>query len=217
MSNESLTHPADPIVDQLFGVNALQDVMMSRYTDYSFNEYLQSLGISEDDLRGIVLDIGSGKNEQFSKTAAARGIRVVSLNPRLVIDVQRERVKSPLWGIEWQRRSVAALAQKLPFRDESFDTIVSHYSIPLWILGEENIVTALREVVRVLKRGGKAYLGPPKPAYTDEAKFIQGLDLGNDVLISLEDHPLEGKDFIIKIDKVKTPLKVLAELVPSRF
>ena len=67
---------------------------------------------------------------------------------------------------------------------------------------ENDIVTALREVLRVLKPGGKAYLGPTKPEYTGEAEFIQGLDLGNNVLITLKDHPLEGKDYIIQIERV---------------
>ncbi len=155
MSNETLTHSADPIVVPLFGVSTLQGAMRSMHTDYGFYDYLYSLGISEGDLRGTVLDIGSGKDEHFSKVAAARGRRgVISLNPTLVTTVQRERVKSSLdAGIDWQRRSVAALAQNLPFRDESFDTIVSHYAVPLWIMGEETIVTVLKEVVRVLKPG----------------------------------------------------------------
>ncbi|OGK31336.1 hypothetical protein A3F29_02805 [Candidatus Roizmanbacteria bacterium RIFCSPHIGHO2_12_FULL_33_9] len=202
MLNESLTHSPDRDDVLSFGVSPLQDVMMSINNEYGFDEYLKDLGISEADLRGLVLDIGSGKTERFSKTAAKRGISVVSVNPRLVDEVQRERVKSSLDGIDWQRRSVAALAQNLPFRDESFDTIVSHFAVPLWIMEEKDIATALREAVRVLKPGGKAYLGPTKPEYTGEARFIQKLDLGNNVLITLEDHPLAGKDYIIKIERV---------------
>jgi|SRR3990167_2040311 len=216
MLTESLTQPTGLLFNQLFGGGPLQDAMkLSIHSDYGFNAYLQSFRISEDDLSGTVLDIGSGKFELFSKGAAARGIKVISLNPRLVDEMQREWVKRPVEGIEWQERSVAALAQNLPFQDESFDTIVSHYSIPMWILEEEGVITALREIVRVLKPGGKAYLGPP--ASIGQIEFIKGLDLGNNIYIRLEDHPLEGKDFIIKIDKTIAPPEVPTELDPKKF
>ena len=56
---------------------------------------------------------------------------------------------------------VAGFAELLPFRDESFDMVVSTYAIPVGIEDSpKRIQKAIQEIERVLKINGEAYLGP---------------------------------------------------------
>ncbi|MBI2121890.1 MAG: methyltransferase domain-containing protein [Candidatus Sungbacteria bacterium] len=61
------------------------------------------------------------------------------------------------------KRSVWALAQELPFRDNIFDILISHFAIPMVLDSLQDIVNSLRNAIRVLKPGGAAYLYPLIP------------------------------------------------------
>lgn len=62
-------------------------------------------------------------------------------------------------GEKLKPESVAALSIALPFKEDSFDTVVSLFALPFWVLPEDRD-KSFREVVRVLKPGGRAYLAP---------------------------------------------------------
>jgi len=97
-----------------------------------------------------------------------------------------------------QTESVAALGQALPLRDESVDVVVSLYGVPQYLhhymFGPkkskndpetlardiELITTAFKEIERVLKPGGKAYLKdsyktPLNPYEADESGVTEAL------------------------------------------
>lgn len=154
-------------------------------------EYLDLAGIAIADLKGDVLDLGAGDHERFSREAGQHGINVVSLNPFLVRPIDRLQVKTGQhyefpWTAPpetWQGQSVAGLAQELPFKEESFDTVVSCLAVPGYI-ETQDYETILSEMNRVLKPGGVAYLFPlfeiPSAPY-DEKEFVRMLEeLGQD-------------------------------------
>jgi len=78
---------------------------------------------------------------------------------------------------------VAAIGQELPFPNASFDRVLGLFSVTRYTRPEENKEAALRwamEVVRVLRDGGEARLGPiyldkqyTREVYTDIADEIQ--------------------------------------------
>ena len=158
-----------------------------------------------DEWKGkTLLDIGSGAYESFGTDARLDGVNVISVNPALAIDIHRHLLKEDnRWtpdskikrsigqkamrslraatqNIEPGDKTVAAMGQQLPFKDEAFDGAVSVFGIPHYLYqvpemhsdedklqsytsenrqaSVEEIRKALDEVVRVLKPGGKAYL-----------------------------------------------------------
>ena len=141
---------------------------LSPVTDRSFNEYLSHLGLESEDLSGkIILDIGSGAKERFSKEAEKYGAKVYSINPKLKSWMARKELQDS----EWQKRSIAARAQQLPFKDNQFDIITSLYAFPVWFI-KKDMAGVLKEMIRVLRPSGKIYLAPRD----DDAEKIFGQD-----------------------------------------
>lgn len=139
----------------------------------NLDDYLRVLGLAgTDELKGLVLDIGPGDAELFSREMANLGRTVVSMNPQLVRPrsadmaingftyVQRGPFMMPEeTNLPWARRSVAGLVQELPFADNTFGSIVSLGAIPAYLLSEDYAVS-IEEMVRVLEPGGQAHLSP---------------------------------------------------------
>ena len=90
-----------------------------------------------------MLDVGTGEG-QMARAAAKLGLEVVGVDPTSAqVDEARARAGGPLYG--------RAVAEDLPFRDESFDVVVA-------TLVFEHIVgyrQAIAEVARVLEPGGR--------------------------------------------------------------
>ena len=169
----------------------LNIALASGSSNMGLETYLNTLGITEQDLKGLVLDLGSGNMERFSREASQIGKVVVSLNPKLVGSNVVSEAKEGEgfengWfsdyiesNVPWQRRSVAAIAQRLPFGNETFDTIVSTAAVPGY-LARDDYHAAVDEIVRILKPGGKAYFGPiyEKPDRDfSESEFYAAIDL----------------------------------------
>ncbi len=133
-------------------------------TDRGFTEYIRSLGLSYSELKDKkVLDVGSGLRERFSREAAEKlGTHVFSVNPKLDKWIYRKILKYR--NSEWQRKSVAAAAEELPFPDNTFDTATSLYAISLYLDSDQQF-RAIKEIVRTLKPGGKIHMAP---RYEDE-------------------------------------------------
>ena len=55
----------------------------------------------------------------------------------------------------WKGQTVTGDVQAMPFASQSFDLVVSRGSMPFW----ENQELALREIWRILKPDGRAYIG----------------------------------------------------------
>ncbi|RJR14482.1 class I SAM-dependent methyltransferase [Candidatus Parcubacteria bacterium] len=120
--------------------------------------YLYQLGIQEEHLEGRrVLDLGAGRDLNFAKNLPEEGIHaeVISLSPAFEY-LHTHLAKDPH---ESTRLAVAGMGEELPFKENSFDTVVMFY-VTLHIDTDERMVAILKEIVRVLKPEGVAYIGP---------------------------------------------------------
>ncbi len=135
--------------------------------------YREELGVTNEELEGnVILDLGSGEGEPFGQDLKTAGINaeVISLNPDLGPDKfneYRERLKN---NPNWSKLSVSGIGQVLPFRNETFDTVlaaksVSSYAAPFANYKSNSLDNEkapefwLREIIRVLKPNGIARVG----------------------------------------------------------
>jgi len=157
--------------------------------------YANHLGLSDDaaelsrQLGDLTLDLGSG-HEYLAQalSSEAPGTRVVSLNPKLYDEAFRGSIQERNWTSA-SRLSVAGLAQALPFRSNRFSSAVSLFAFPT-VFDEttrvdevlttpiEEYQRSYEELVRVLRPGGTAYLGPVwyEAKNMDALSHIPGID-----------------------------------------
>lgn len=185
-------------------------------TDREPWEYEEYLGFKLEELKGMkVLDLGSGYHETFSKEAAKKGVEVVSLNPMLKEEKFRKSVKekNPIHKFKnlfssqkWQKRSVAALAEALPFKEDSFDKVLASFSVPYYtVRTEEEYLKVFSEALRVLKPGGEAIFYPlSEKDFTKNnlGKVIEELKKTSEVLF--EEHKIGGDivDYRLRLSKL---------------
>lgn len=104
--------------------------------------------------KGFWVDLGAGKGQVAIPLIEATD------NPVVMLDPNAEAMKE---GLERARRqylgnrlsAVVGVAEDMPFPDNSVDLVVSRGSIFFW----DDRAQGLREVYRVLRPGGKAYIG----------------------------------------------------------
>lgn len=174
-------------------------------------DYKEFLGFNKKELAGkTVLDLGSGSQEKLARGLKEAGVEanVISLNPDYTIPRYRKIINNQE---DWQRKSVAAVGQSLPFKDKSFDIILGLESITMYEDAFKKPLSAQawsREVARVLKPGGEARLGeilgmggvPRQQAWQEIIKLFE--DLGLEARIEpfkiKEKHPLPRYRIIIK-------------------
>jgi ubiquinone/menaquinone biosynthesis C-methylase UbiE len=104
--------------------------------------------------KGFWVDLGAGKGQVAIPLIEAEG------NPVVMVDPKRESMAEGLEiarekGIEDRLFAVVGVAEDIPFLDNSVDLLVSRGSIFFW----DDPVKGLREVYRVLRPAGKAYVG----------------------------------------------------------
>jgi ubiquinone/menaquinone biosynthesis C-methylase UbiE len=137
---------------------------LNAFGDYQ--EYLNSLASWVCARPGeSVLDAGSGTGN-LSVKMRARGASVVSLDSSPVgLAIHREKDPSA-------RLELASLESRLPFPDHVFDHVVC--ASVLFALSESGRRTALREVLRVLKPGGRLLVTVLR---RNQSRFRYGCDL----------------------------------------
>lgn len=128
-------------------VDAKQDKIEARALNI-----LNNLGFkSFDELKGKkILDMGSGRAE-FGLMAKKKGIDVIcsDVNP----EYQKKGIEQ---GLDY--RMIDAL--DIPLENNSFDLVLSHASVPIIFHKKEQLISALKEVKRILKVGGEFRFGP---------------------------------------------------------
>ncbi|MBN2290780.1 MAG: class I SAM-dependent methyltransferase [Pirellulales bacterium] len=104
--------------------------------------------------KGFWVDLGAGRGQVAIPLIEATGNPVTMLDPNAEsmskgLELAREK------GLENRLTAVVGVAEKMPLPDNSVDLLVSRGSIFFW----DDPVKGLREVYRVLRPGGKAYIG----------------------------------------------------------
>ncbi len=128
-----------------------------RQTERSAEEYMDLLDLKKEDINGQqILDIGAGEGN-FVKWAVKNGARkVTGIEPlqKAHSDSELQEVTAEIKSADWK---------SLPFPDENFDRVVSVFAFPLWVHDWEEMETALREIIRVTKKGGTIHFSPGAP------------------------------------------------------
>lgn len=103
---------------------------------------------------GLCIDLGGGPGMLGIRIAQASELRVVVVDPQAeCIDLARENITEH--GLSHRVMAQAGRAEALPFRDGAADLVVSRGSIYFW----QDQGRGLREVFRVLRPGGWAWIG----------------------------------------------------------
>ena len=104
--------------------------------------------------KGFWIDLGAGKGQVTIPLIEATGNPVVMLDPDVEamskgLEIAREK------GLGDRLLAVVGVAEDMPFPGNSVDLVASRGSIFFW----DDPVKGLQEVYRVLRPGGKAYIG----------------------------------------------------------
>ena len=104
--------------------------------------------------KGLWIDLGAGKGQVAIPLIEATNNPIVMLDPNAEamskgLEIAREK------GLEDRLSAVIGVAEDMPFPDKSVDFLASRGSIFFW----DDPVKGLKEVYRVLRPGGKAYIG----------------------------------------------------------
>ena len=113
-------------------------------------DVIRATGITE----GTFLDIGCGGGHlgfALMKRTNMQGC---------FLDIQQgavecAQIRAKELGFEHRSRIFRGNVEEMPFADAEFDLIISRGSVPFW----ENQKKAFQEILRVMKSGGKAYIG----------------------------------------------------------
>ncbi len=103
----------------------------------------EALSSAELDKGSAVLDIGCGNGESIHWIKEHYGCRVAGLEP------DRERLAKAI-ELNPQAEIYAALAEEMPFADNSFDVVLAECSVSLFA----DATKALMQISRVLKKKG---------------------------------------------------------------
>jgi len=116
----------------------------------------------------LVLDIGSGTGN-LAVLLKGLGCRVVAL------DFCRDALVCHQAKGDDSCLVLGDLTQGLPYRDNSFDAIVSNNA--LYTLSAGNQIKAMKELHRVLKPGGRIVLANPRAGWKPLAIYRRGISL----------------------------------------
>jgi len=120
---------------------------------------LNYLLLGENDLKnGKTLDIGSGTGQLAIDLAGQA--EIVSYDPLSAPLILLGTNKPKLSEEIARKNAVRGIAQVLPFKDNTFERVISLYSVPRYFSTAEKATEFIREILRVLKMGGEIRLYP---------------------------------------------------------
>ena len=124
----------------------------SHEMDSGIETYYSAFGINVKDMEGKkVLDIGGRIGGKFSAEIKGGNVDLVSYNPN-IYGLKKEK----------DEKAVEGIAQELPFKENSFDYVLSYATVPAYLPPtEDDYKTAFEGMYRVAKeRGGQIILFP---------------------------------------------------------
>jgi ubiquinone/menaquinone biosynthesis C-methylase UbiE len=141
----------------------MEENLVSENYEKEFLEYMEYFSLTEEDLRGSILDVGSGAGEfvkyirnKFGNTHA----------------FAVEKDESEFSGVS--DGLVVADAIHLPFADNAFQTVTSKHFLPMFVANPEENEKIIYELIRVCKSGGKimANISLPESVIEESKKEI---------------------------------------------
>jgi len=105
------------------------------------------------------LDLGCGYG-RFTNILARQGYRIegIDISPNLVAKA-RKIAKSEGINTKFKIGDI----RKLPYKNDSFDVLICMWSVFAELPKEKDQIKSLKEMLRVLKDGGLAFLDLPEP------------------------------------------------------
>ena len=141
--------------------------------DSSYAAVMNNLGLTELP-QGRILDIGTGPRALFHLDVSSKAseVELISLGAAIA-EPDYRTVRAEYWEgrisemtyseaekVRWRGfTAVAALAQQLPFAEQTFDMTISHAAMPAHIL-PKHYERSFSEAIRVTKSGGKMIFAP---------------------------------------------------------
>jgi ubiquinone/menaquinone biosynthesis C-methylase UbiE len=115
---------------------------------------------------GRILDIGTGPGDiplELGKSSKGLEIKAIDISPAMV-DIARQNSRK--MGLEERVEFLLGSAEHIPFADGYFDLVISSNSFHHWA----EPYKCLKEIQRVLKKGGEAWIYDLRKDLTHEAK-----------------------------------------------
>lgn len=124
--------------------------------DYGAEYYERNLEINPEHWEGKkILDLGAGVKGAFAEDLKRRGI-----NAEVVSFSLHYTDKEISGEQEKEIPKIAGNTLNLPFKDNTFDLVVSVLAIPHYLNSYEEFEAVLKEIKRVLKENGEARFWP---------------------------------------------------------
>lgn len=109
-----------------------------------FQYYLKDFPLTEEELKSPILDVGAGRGE-FIQYIRERYQNIDAVG----VEKQSIKVDQTKEGV------IVADGFDLPFEDETFNTVVAHNYLPMFVDVPEKMQASIMELLRVLKKDGR--------------------------------------------------------------
>lgn len=132
---------------------------------------IETLGLTVNEFVGDVLDVGAGDAEIAKGLKDKKDVRIVSVDATVEPDNTELVLQQDV--------------RHLQFKDDAFDMVISHASVPHIFITEydaeqpdaesrvvESVQKAFSEMIRVVKPGGKICCAPVRIAHNHPAEII---------------------------------------------
>jgi len=119
-----------------------------------------------------ILDLACGYG-RFTIPLVKQGYNVegIDISPNLLREA-RKRAKGETLKIKFRLGDM----RKLPYKDKSFDVIICMWSAFIELEKKQDQLKALKEMLRILDKGGFAILEMPKPRRTKNKVYVDKID-----------------------------------------
>ncbi|MFH1632040.1 MAG: class I SAM-dependent methyltransferase [bacterium] len=193
-------------------MEAVESAILS---ERDFRQYQDNLDITAEELNkwDKIVDLGAGTRQEFAREVSAGGFdaEVISVDPRLLLSEEEdlagmleEEAEARILGRnEPFGEVVGALAQDLPFEDESIDAVLAHFSVPMYLESKSEINEALDEILRVLMPGGEARIYPVSSTKNQQEVLEWLADHEDEIEVDSE-----IKEENLKVGEVKYLIKI---------